>query len=72
MEDRHSSENPARAHAAGQRLDRVRDIETVVTLHDAAQADEDGEIIDLTGDDDIAVIEVLRPGERWADCSESD
>ena len=34
IEDRHARTNPARAHAALQRLDRVRDIETVVTLLD--------------------------------------
>ena len=65
IEDRHSRTNPARAHAALQRLDKVRDIETVVTLFDRS---EDVELIDLTGDSGIEDIGLLEPGQRWADC----
>ena len=68
LEDRHSNRNPARAHVAGQRLDRVRDIETVVTLRDAAPVDEDAEVIDLTVDSDVEAFEMLKRGEKWADC----
>ena len=65
IEDRHSRTNPARAHAALQRLDKVRDIETVVTLFDRS---EDVELIDLTVDSGIEDIGLLEPGQRWADC----
>ena len=77
MEDRHVAVNPARGSVAGQRLDRVRDIESIVTLIEAAeQTASDGEVIDLTvdsGGDDIAVrgFEALAVGEKWAD-TESD
>ena len=68
IEDRHACTNPARAHAALQRLDRVRDIETVVTLLDKS---EDVEFVDLTVDSGIEELGLLEPGQRWADC-ESD
>ena len=72
MEDRLSSVHPARAHVAGQRLDRVRDIETVVTLRSASQSDAEIEVVDLTVDSDNPEIEVFRPGEKWADCDDSE
>ena len=88
IEDRHASTNPARAHAALQRLDRVRDIETVVTLLDklegagepqffsspgcASACGEDFEFVDLTVDSGTEEIELLEPGQRWADCESDD
>ena len=73
LEDRHVAVNPARASAAGQRLDRVRDIESIVTLIAAPEhTASDGEVIDLTADsdgEDVAArgFEVLAAGEKWAD-----
>ena len=72
LEDQHSNRHPARAHVGGQRLDRVRDIETVVTLHSASQSDAEIEVVDLTVDSDSPEIELLRPGEKWADCNDSE
>ena len=69
LEDRHARTNPARAHAALQRLDRVRDIETVVTLLDRP---EDFEFIDLTVDSGGEDLGLLEPGQRWADCESDD
>ena len=73
LEDRHVAVNPARTNVAGQRLDRARDIESIVTLIEAPeQTASEGEVIDLTvdsGGDDIAVrgFEVLAAGQKWAD-----
>ena len=65
IEDRHARTNSARASAALQRLDKVRDIETVVTLLDRS---EDIEVIDLTVDSGIEDIGLFEAGQRWADC----
>ena len=73
LEDRHVAVNPARASVAGQRLDRVRDIESIVTLIEAPeQTASEGEVIDLTVDSDGGGFEergfeVLAAGEKWAD-----
>ena len=69
LEDRHVYTNPARAPAALQRLDRVRDIETVVTLLDRS---EDFEFVDLTVGSGAEDFELLAPGQRWADCESED
>ena len=74
LERRHAVSNPARAHAAGQKLDRVRDIETIVTLLETPdQIEEEIELIDLTVDSDggkFATLEFerLEAGRKWADC----
>ena len=73
LERRHVASNPARADAASQRLDRVRDIETIVTLIEAPeQAASENEVIDLTVDSECSGVEergfeVLAASERWAD-----
>ena len=70
-------DNPARASDAGRRLDRVRDIESLVTLAETA-GDDEAEVVDLTLDiagpeteepmDDVGAFVFFRPGEKWADC----
>ena len=47
LESVHVLANPARASDEGQRLDRVRDIETLVTLAETA-GDDEVELVDLT------------------------
>ena len=65
--------NPARADAASQRLDSVRDTDTIVTLIEAPeQAASENEVIDLTVDGECSGVEergfeVLAAGEKWAD-----
>ena len=74
LEHSHAASNPARAHVAGQRLDRVRDIETIVTLLEAPeQTASEIECIDLTVDSDGGSgekqrFEKLEVGTKWADC----
>ena len=73
LEDRHVAVNPARASAAGQRLDRVRDIESVVTLVEKpGHAVSDDETVDLTLDSDAEEVvngdyRGLAAGVKWAD-----
>ena len=69
IEYRHVSTNPARAPAALQRLDKVRDIETVVTLLDRS---ENVEFFHLTIDSGAEEICLLEPGQRRADCESED
>ena len=77
LESVHALDNPARASNAGRRLDRVRDIETLVTIAKTA-SDDEVELVDFTLDtagseserprDDIGDFVFFRPGEKWADC----
>ena len=77
LESVHVLDNPARASNAERRLDRLRDIETLVTLAETA-SDDEAELVDLTLDtagseskrpiDDIGEFVFFRLGEKWADC----
>ena len=77
LESVHVLANPARACDAGRRLDRVRDIKTLVTLAETA-GDDEAEPVDFTLKD--SGVETDRPKEVvdryvalgkdvcWADC----
>ena len=82
LERRHAETNPARAHAAGRRLDKVSDIKTVVALLEVSTAqgaaNDEAELVDLTlgdggaeSDRPVEFVDryvAIEKGVRWADC----